>query len=291
MLMKNVNLWVFLLILWIAGASYCYVCEIRNDCGCNEPEYAIPGLSIQDGDFSASDDNNLYYEFGKSNLFVPNCIVRDLKKTVKYLNKNKSRQLVLKGMYDSDENGDALLGLARADSLKSFLLNLGADAYQISISFSRNNDLTFDPENTRSYGSIGYIFSGLLDCDFELSEEAFNDLIGRLKTIQKVYYETGSSILDITPEIHKYASDLSYYLCKFPESQISIIGHTDSIGERDMNLQLSIDRANSLKDYLQSKNINELAIELDGKGPDEPVADNETEEGKAMNRRVEVKLK
>jgi len=288
--MRNVTFWVFLLILWIAGASYCYVCEIRNDCGCDEPEYAIPGLIIEDGDFRALDDNNLYYEFGNAVLVVPNCIKRDLKRTVFYLNKEKSRSLVLRGMYDSDENGNATLGLARADSLREFLIDLGADANQISISYKRNNELTFDSENTRSYGAIDFIFSGILNCAVDLPEEDLNALIARLKTTQFIYYESESSILDFTPELHKYISDLSYYLCKFPDSKISIIGHTDSTGEAEMNMQLSIDRANSLKAYLLKKNISEDSIELNGKGPDEPVGDNETEEGRALNRRVEVKL-
>ncbi|MFH1298061.1 MAG: OmpA family protein [Bacteroidota bacterium] len=288
--MKHVTLWVILLILWIAGASYCYVCNIQKDCGCDEPIYAIPGLIIQDGDFSASDDNNLYFGYGNSDLVVPHCIKRDLKGLVYYLNENKSRQLVLIGMYDSDENGNATLGLTRADSLRVFLIGLGADANQISISFKQNNELTFDPENTRSYGAMDYNFSSLLDCTTDLSEDELLDLIARLKTPQQIYYESGSSIMDYTPDMHKYISDLSYYLCKYPDSKISVIGHTDSIGEREMNLQLSIDRANNLKAYLLSKNISEEAIELDGKGPDDPIADNDTEEGRAMNRRVEIKL-
>ncbi len=288
--MRNVTFWVFLLILWIAGASYCYVCEIRNDCGCNEPEYAIPGLNIEDGDFNVLDDNNLYYGYGDASLVVPNCIIRDLKKVVNHLETDKSRQLVLRGMYDSDENGNATLGLARADSLRKFLVGLGADANQISISFKRNNELTFDPENTRSYGAIDFIFSGRLDCIADLPEDELNLLIKRLKTPQKVYYESGSSMMDYTPELHKFFSDLAYYVCKYPDSKISIIGHTDSDGDAEMNMQLSIDRANNLKTYLLSKNINEDAFEVNGKGLEEPVADNETEEGKALNRRVEIKL-
>ncbi|MFH1000585.1 MAG: OmpA family protein [Bacteroidota bacterium] len=288
--MRNVTFWVILLIFWIAGASYCYVCEIRNDCGCNEPDYAIPAFNVEDGDFKALDDNNLYYGYSDANLVVPNCIKRELKKVVRHLNKNKSRHMVLQGMYTLSENGNASLGLARADSLKTFLIDLGADPNQISISFKSVPELTFDEENTRTYGAIEFIFSDLLNCTSDLSEEDLAQLIEKLKTPHHVYYESGSSIMDYTPELHKFFSDLAYFVCKYPDSKIFITGHTDSTGDADMNMQLSIDRANNLKAYLIKKNIPEEAFEIDGKGLTEPAGDNETDEGRALNRRVEIKL-
>lgn len=288
--MKKVSFWVILLILWIVGSSYCYVCNIKKDCGCNKPDYAIPGLTIEDVDFSALDDNNLYFGYGNSNLVVPTCVKRELKALVDHLNENKSRLLILKGTYDSDENGNETLGKTRAESLRTFLVGLGCDANQISIFSKQNNDLTFDPENTRTYGSIEFNFSSEEDIKREAAEKELKSLITSLKIPQVFYYETGSSVLNYNPDISKYISDLSNYLNNYPDSKISIIGHTDTVGGKEMNKKLSFDRANNIKALFLSKDIKESAIELDGRGMDEPASDNDTEEGRSKNRRVEVKL-
>lgn len=288
--MKKVSFWVILLILWIVGSSYCYVCNIKKDCECNKPDYAIPGLTIEDVDFSALDDNNLYFGYGNSNLVVPTCVKRELKALVDHLNENKSRLLILKGTYDSDENGNETLGKTRAESLRTFLVGLGCDANQISIFSKQNNDLTFDPENTRTYGSIEFNFSSEEDIKREAAEKELKSLITSLKIPQVFYYETGSSVLNYNPDISKYISDLSNYLNNYPDSKISIIGHTDTVGGKEMNKKLSFDRANNIKALFLSKDIKESAIELDGRGMDEPASDNDTEEGRSKNRRVEVKL-
>jgi len=74
------------------------------------------------------------------------------------------------------------------------------------------------------------------------------------------------------------------------DSKISITGHTDSEGELDFNKELSCKRANEVKDYLFAKGIPENRLVVDCKGETMPAYDNRSEEGKYMNRRVELKL-
>jgi outer membrane protein OmpA-like peptidoglycan-associated protein len=76
-----------------------------------------------------------------------------------------------------------------------------------------------------------------------------------------------------------------------PEMTIQIIGHTDNVGNNEANLQLSKDRAASVKKYIIAKGIAAKRIETDGKGAYEPIADNNTEKGKAQNRRTEIRVK
>jgi len=71
---------------------------------------------------------------------------------------------------------------------------------------------------------------------------------------------------------------------------IDVIGHTDSIGTEEYNQALSLRRATSVKDYIVSKGVDPSIIDVSGKGESEPVADNSTKEGRAQNRRVEVKI-
>jgi outer membrane protein OmpA-like peptidoglycan-associated protein len=72
--------------------------------------------------------------------------------------------------------------------------------------------------------------------------------------------------------------------------KIRISGHTDHVGSDEANLRLSNDRANSVRDYLVSKGIDALSIEAIGYGESEPVATNDTEEGRQLNRRVEFTI-
>lgn len=70
-------------------------------------------------------------------------------------------------------------------------------------------------------------------------------------------------------------------------SSFLIIGHTDSDGNANANLTLSQKRAESVKNYLVSKGIATSRLRTDGKGQSQPIASNDTVEGKAQNRRVE----
>jgi OOP family OmpA-OmpF porin len=73
-------------------------------------------------------------------------------------------------------------------------------------------------------------------------------------------------------------------------TSISIIGHTDSVGAESYNQQLSVKRATSVRDYLASKGVDTGLMSISGMGESAPVASNQTKEGRAMNRRVEVKI-
>jgi OOP family OmpA-OmpF porin len=72
---------------------------------------------------------------------------------------------------------------------------------------------------------------------------------------------------------------------------IVAIGHTDSVGDKEYNLKLSIKRAEAVKAYLLSKGLAKNRIYTEGKGEDQPVADNATKAGRAKNRRVDVEVK
>jgi len=79
-------------------------------------------------------------------------------------------------------------------------------------------------------------------------------------------------------------------LANYPDHQVSITGHTDNVGSEKNNEALSIRRARSCYNYLVSKGVNPSRILVGGMGETVPIADNNTEEGKKLNRRVEFKL-
>ncbi len=73
-------------------------------------------------------------------------------------------------------------------------------------------------------------------------------------------------------------------------TDIKIVGHTDSMGTEEYNQQLSVRRATTVRDYLASKGVSTSLMSISGMGESSPVADNSTKAGRAMNRRVEVKI-
>ena len=73
-----------------------------------------------------------------------------------------------------------------------------------------------------------------------------------------------------------------------PDTQLKIIGHTDNIGGKSYNDNLSLNRAKSVASYLSAGGIDRNSIIEQGKGFSQPVADNTTEQGRAKNRRVEI---
>src|SRR5690554_2465066 len=75
-----------------------------------------------------------------------------------------------------------------------------------------------------------------------------------------------------------------------PKTQISIYGYTDSVGREQYNMKLSRTRANAVKNYLVSKGIGTKRITTQGMGPADPVASNDTDAGRAKNRRVEFSI-
>ncbi|NMG15560.1 OmpA-like domain-containing protein [Aromatoleum bremense] len=91
----------------------------------------------------------------------------------------------------------------------------------------------------------------------------------------------------LTASLDRVASALA----PSPEVEIRVFGHTDSLDSELHNLQLSIQRAETVAEHLRRRGIALTRLHADGKGEAEPIADNATEAGRAKNRRVEIVLR
>ena len=94
----------------------------------------------------------------------------------------------------------------------------------------------------------------------------------------------------LKPQTRSELDELSVILNKYPDTHILLAGYTDSTGREEYNMQLSRRRAQSVADYLVSSNVNSGRFTVQGFGPSQPVASNDTPEGRAQNRRVEVAI-
>ncbi len=94
----------------------------------------------------------------------------------------------------------------------------------------------------------------------------------------------------LQPEAKANISKLADILKKYPDSNILVTGHTDSDGSENYNQTLSEKRAQSVSDYTMYKGISPSRLSTVGLGETEPVASNDTADGKQLNRRVEIAI-
>ncbi|PFH27354.1 MULTISPECIES: OmpA family protein [Burkholderia] len=117
------------------------------------------------------------------------------------------------------------------------------------------------------------------------SEQGLLDQTLANRTIE---FETGSATL--TPQGKQILDQMAAALSKMPNRTVDIIGHTDNSGNRTSNIALSQARADSVKGYLITKNIQPQQMTTTGVGPDQPIAPNDTADGRARNRRIEFRV-
>ena len=107
-------------------------------------------------------------------------------------------------------------------------------------------------------------------------------------TLPNVNFFTGSAKL--TPSSITDIQQVAEYLNSHPQVTAVVIGHTDSTGNHAKNMELSRQRAESVRNMIVTLGVDETRVTAVGKGDTEPRGDNRTEEGRLMNRRVEVRL-
>lgn len=110
----------------------------------------------------------------------------------------------------------------------------------------------------------------------------------KLQIPSDVSFDTGRADIkaNLRPILDQFASGLSSQ----PNTEIRIIGHTDNVGSDALNDPLSLQRAQSTRDYLAARGVSPSRVSIDGRGEREPIATNASADGRAQNRRVEIYL-
>lgn len=118
----------------------------------------------------------------------------------------------------------------------------------------------------------------------EVTQTADNQL--KLNIPSDVSFDSGRA--DIKPNFRPVLDSFAQGLLRNPQAHVTVIGHTDSVGSDAVNDPLSLNRAASVRNYLTARGVSSSAISIDGRGKREPIASNDTIEGRARNRRVEI---
>jgi OOP family OmpA-OmpF porin len=154
---------------------------------------------------------------------------------------------------------------------------------------SLRGDVASEAERDRVAGGIGAaadsgytVSNGLRVAASEqgMLDAALADRIIEFESGKATLTDSGKAILD----------QMSVALLRLKDKKVEVIGHTDNAGSRAGNLSLSQARAEAVKAYVVGRGVNPDMVAVSGEGPDRPVADNRTPEGRARNRRIEFKV-
>jgi outer membrane protein OmpA-like peptidoglycan-associated protein len=119
-----------------------------------------------------------------------------------------------------------------------------------------------------------------------VTQTADNQL--KLEIPSDISFDTGRA--DIKPNLRPILDQFASGLANQPNTEVRIVGHTDNVGSDAVNNPLSLQRAQSARDYLASRGVNAGRMMIEGRGEREPIATNATADGRARNRRVEIFL-
>lgn len=250
---------------------------------------------IRDGSFSAQSDTWAMFDKSRAKANTPPNLKNALGKVGQYLKDNPDKQLTITGSYTNDERNNSWydnLGIARAENIKSAILSgtTGLDRNSIDTKGKLDNNLVF--ENNKTNGNITTVFS---KADRASQTAALTkrttEVASRLKAAPKnFYFDSGSSVIELDTEMRNYFRDLKFYLDRTSNGKVTLTGHTDTDGEAAGNMEIGRKRANRIKTYMQQNGIKVSQIQTDSKGETSPIATNDTDEGKAKNRRVEIRV-
>ena len=225
-----------------------------------------------------------------------------LRPLINYLRANPDRTMTIIGYYDQTERnvgGFANLGLARAQSLRQYLVQQGAQAASLRTSgrivlADRRAKLAFTPAGDSLYGGLGCAFTKF---DRSATNEDRPDTEAELAAAERftsvfepinLYFSLGESKYIKTPETKQFFDEAARYLAANNDKKLLITGYTDDAGPEDVNRRLSRERASSVRAVLRQWHIDSDQLVVEAKGEDDPRASNDTREGRKANRRVTV---
>lgn len=186
-----------------------------------------------------------------------------------------SREIVI---FRSNLNGREYQGLT--DTTGKFTTRLPAgDKYEIFILGFKDSTSYIFLEIPPVEGKAYYKNPFKVDIQF-LPAKSF--------VLEDCNFETGKA--DLEEDSYKVLDELVAYLVRKEDQRIELQGHTDNVGSAKSNLVLSEARANTVRNYLIAKGIDPNRVTAKGYGLSVPIASNKTADGRAQNRRTEVKI-
>jgi outer membrane protein OmpA-like peptidoglycan-associated protein len=192
-------------------------------------------------------------------------------KLVQYLSSNAKKKLIISGIY-RERNETNTVGYERAQLMAQYLSQQGIE----------NERLILDtaPVNAQQWkGGLAFKIENPVITDNDLQQIVISD----------ANFDSNSDIFVPNDDFVRLAAALKIYIDKAPKTSMNITGHTDNQGADNVNEALGLRRANAVKNYFAQQQIN-INIRTRSEGERKPIASNDTELGRAQNRRVQCEL-
>ncbi|MBN8687344.1 MAG: OmpA family protein [Chitinophagales bacterium] len=255
------------------------VAQESNRCDTVEPSYIsrMPGFVISNCEYSEFNEQDFSPEFprGKLTSFRKGGLYRRIS-----YEKDETVSRVVSGVQIRTNYLNAVL------KAKGKSLSVNNDVFQLRY---ENKDVFFQVDYATDDNDKGYVLRVIeaeaMKQDIEIS---FSDAMksdGKI-ALYGILFDTGKSV--IKPESAPALKLILDYLNENPAFKIVVVGHTDNTGVYTSNIALSKARAKAVKDYLIGKGISAARLLSEGVASLCPVSTNETDEGRARNRRVEI---
>jgi outer membrane protein OmpA-like peptidoglycan-associated protein len=216
-------------------------------------------------------------------------VTSEVSKLKDYLVANPLKDIDITGYYRSDETNNSAypnLGLARANAVKNYLISQGVPSRQIDTHGQLNDHINPDDASTL-FGPLKF---GIVTFEEGATDEALETACeGIRKNPLVLYFKTGEAQINLSVEQRQKIADMSRCVDKLGV-KVQVVGHTDNTGDAENNVILGQQRADFAKSYLIRNGILYENIDATSKGQIEPIADNNTDEGKAKNRRTVITI-
>lgn len=286
------------LVGWWGFATYWYVCHIKHHCeeltadtsvsppaeqpaaATAEPAKLPASFVVSDGSKNIVDVKDVFKARDKqAQVFVSPALQSGaVTELANYLKTNKDRELNVVGIYGQNEINPskyADLGIARAEDIKTRLVALGIDGNRIKTSSEMRADYTAVQDTMYDCIAMNVAVTKAIEKDITIEPRI-------------IYFETGKSTIDLTPELQAYIRNVKAYLQQKPDARVILTGHTDDVGAEDINQKLGLQRAEKTRTELTKISIDANRVSLDSKGETQPLKPNNTADGRKVNRRCEI---
>lgn len=196
-----------------------------------------------------------------------------------------------KKIYEGKIPKEAEEALNKAHNSDDYFYNFGTPQQENLVVYGlRQNGKTifFVITSNSAYGSINVAESGefVQTIGIIKSDQIQKDLSEKGKSVLHINFDTDKSTLK--PDGNEAVAEIAKVLKNDKSLKLQINGYTDNSGDSAHNLQLSKDRANTVLNALVASGIDKSRLSADGFGANNPISSNDSEDGKAQNRRVEL---
>lgn len=249
-------------------------------------------FTVQDENGNTILEANDHFKFERSELNFLTPVSSNLDLTIDQLKEflsSNNKFISITGYYLDNENNNSAfpnLGLARANSVKNYFNSKGIPSKAIN---------TYGDKKPEMIADSLQVFHGPVGFQIIPAKDNTEDLAALKTQIKEhpivLHFKTGAANISLTAPERQEMADISKYLDKVEGAVCMITGHTDNTGTPEQNIILGLERANSIKQYLIRNAIPAEKIETASKGQQKPIADNNTTEGRAQNRRTVITIK